>query len=93
MVVPLNNDGLRASIALAKEKLDTAINILDKSLNDFGPCKLQREREGYNVDAMHGFHPSPIDDEAISVGIADVAVVLDTSLYLFEDQVSSSLGV
>ena len=88
LVVPIDENSLKVSIDRAKEKLDNAVAILDQSLNAFGPCKDQRERDGYeSVDKMTGYSPSPIDAEAPSVGIADVAIVLDTSLYLFEDQV------
>ena len=70
---------------------------LDQVLNDFGPCSEQRERDGYSIDTNNDYLLNPIDDSADSAGVADVAVVLDTSVFALEDreymkQVAASVG-
>ena len=70
---------------------------LDQVLNDFGPCSEQRERDGYSIHTNNDYLLNPIDEKANSAGVADVAVVLDTSVFAQEDreymkQVAASVG-
>jgi hypothetical protein len=86
LVLTFDETSLRTSIAAAKDKLDIIIKILDQSLNNYGPCKEQRERDGYPVEHLSGYQPSPIDYKMLSSGIADVAVILDSSIVTQEDE-------
>jgi len=38
----------RKAIGLAQKALEERVRILDQTLNDFGPCREQRARDGYN---------------------------------------------
>ena len=73
---------------------NSQISRLDQVLNDFGPCSEDRNRNNNN---HHDSNLTPIDAAAPSGGVSDVAVVLDTSAYEYNDreyikQVAASVG-
>lgn len=86
LVLPFDDAALRNAIAAAKVKLDEHISILDQALNDFGPCADQRRRDGFNVHGdIKDADRNLIDKEHGSSGIASTGIILDTSIFAYED--------
>jgi len=55
LVVPITDSALRSSITHAQKALEERVRVLDQTLNDFGPCREQRVRDGY----AKGGRPGP----------------------------------
>ncbi|TRY77882.1 hypothetical protein TCAL_09782 [Tigriopus californicus] len=96
LLVSMDVTAIRASIESAKHQLESKMNELDASLDQFGECAEKRKRER-SFDSGK-FNVPPIDEKFPSAGYADVAMILDTSIYSIEDevfmkQVAASLAI
>lgn len=86
LFVSMDINALRTSIDFAKQQLELLMNDLDSSLNLFGQCAEKRKRERNNDNSRKYIVP-PIDEKFPSAGYADVAMILDTSIYSIQDEV------
>jgi hypothetical protein len=89
LVLPVGDEALIAAILNSMEKLNSEIRLLDSSLDNFGPCSEERRRVKNNPESSKSdggeYEGKPIDAYFPSSGIADVGIILDTSIFLWED--------
>eukprot|EP00095_Tigriopus_kingsejongensis_P009018 maker-scaffold674_size113878-snap-gene-0.17 protein:Tk09018 transcript:maker-scaffold674_size113878-snap-gene-0.17-mRNA-1 annotation:"PREDICTED: uncharacterized protein LOC658236" len=84
LLLPVDQSALKTAIDYAKDWLDSFIGELDTSLSQFGPCAEQRSQERAAKDGK--YTGPPMDEDFPSAGLADVALILDTSIYSYEDK-------
>jgi hypothetical protein len=89
LVLPVGDEALIAAILNSMEKLNSEIRLLDSSLDNFGPCSEERRRVKNSPESSKSdggeYEGKPIDAYFPSSGIADVGIILDTSIFLWED--------